>query len=211
MYRKEKRIPTIIALLLIFFGIGSALYLDGTIQTLTTKASLIPAPSDVHFTNISDNSITVSYLTNEKTIGAVKVNGPNKKLTLIDDQDIPAGVNPRYTHVFTIRDLNPESIYSITIESGNICQTKKCPEFIQRTGVKLTSVLDLPPVSGQVIDSENTPVEGALIYLIAGRAAPISAKRLPSGSTRGTRIRRKPSPDPNSSGSAAPSSWRSLK
>src|SRR3989344_1181660 len=177
MYRKEKRVPTILALLLIFAGIGGTLYLDGTWQSMTIKAQPSPAPSDVHFTNISDNSITVSYITGEPAIGAIKINGPNKKITQIDDQDITGGVKSRHTHVFTIKDLNAESLYSITILSANNnCQTKKCPEFVQRTGARLTNLLNLPPVSGQIIDPENNPVAGAIIYLIAGKAAPLSGR-----------------------------------
>src|SRR3989344_9661677 len=165
MYRKEKKLPTILALLFIFAGIGGALYLDGTYQGLTTKASSLPLPADVHLTNISDNSITVSYVTNDAAIGSVKVDGTNKKIAQLDDLDQISGSKPRITHMFSIKDLEPENVYKLTILSGkNNCSNKKCPEFLQKTGVKLDKIIDLPPVSGQIVDRNNKPIEGAVVY-----------------------------------------------
>lgn len=177
MYRKEKRIPTILALILVLSGIGAALYLDGTYRTITSKAKGFPNPADIHMTNISDNSITVSYVTAEETIGAINVSGENKKVTLIDDSDITGGTKPRNTHMYTIKDLTADNVYTISILNGNNnCGRQKCPEFIQRTGIKLDKVMNLPPVSGQIVEEGNKPVEGAIIYLLIGKAAPLSGR-----------------------------------
>ena len=78
MYRKERRIPTIIGLLIILAGIGGALTLSGNYQNITSKASDYPKPSEVHFSNISDNSIAISYLTDSPKLGSVQVTGQNK-------------------------------------------------------------------------------------------------------------------------------------
>lgn len=182
MYRKERKIPTLFAIFLIFSGIGVSFYLDNNFQNLTSKASPNPAPSEVHLTNITDNSITVSYLSDQPAIGAIIVSGENKNSTQIDDSDKDGKSTPRNTHMFTIKDLQPENTYKITIiSSTNNCNVIKCPEFVQKTGLKLDKGLNLPPVSGQILDKNNKPVDEALIYLLIGRAAALSGRTDKSG------------------------------
>src|SRR3989338_3217624 len=150
MYRKERKIPTLLAIFLILIGIGTTFYLDSNFTNLTSKASPQLNPSEIHLTNITDNSITVSYVTNEAAIGAVTTDGANKNSTQIDDFDKDGKATPRNTHMFTLKGLLPDQTYRITIVSGtNNCQSKKCPEFVQRTGSKLDKSLSLPPISGQ--------------------------------------------------------------
>lgn len=182
MYRKERKIPTLFAIFLILSGIGISFYLDNNFQNITSKASPNPASSEVHLTNITDNSITVSYLSDQPAIGAVIVSGENKNSTQIDDSDKDGKSTPRNTHMFTIKDLQPENTYKITIVgSANNCNVIKCPEFVQKTGLKLDKGLNLPPVSGQILDKNNKPVDEALIYLLIGRAAALSGRTDKSG------------------------------
>lgn len=177
MYRKEKRIPTLLALFLLLTGIAGALYFDGTYQSITSKAGAPVTPGDVHMTNLSDNSITVSYLTDKESVGAISVSGPNMKLNLIDDKDLLEGTKARLTHMFTVKNLKSDSGYTIIVTGGiPNCNPSVCPEFIQKTGVKIEKSLDLPPVSGQIVDVSRKPVDGAIVYLLIGRAAPLSAR-----------------------------------
>ncbi|OGG02277.1 hypothetical protein A2W14_00935 [Candidatus Gottesmanbacteria bacterium RBG_16_37_8] len=177
MYRKERKIPTIIALFLILAGIGGAFYLEDNFQGITSKATGIPKPSEVHLTNISDNTISVSYLTDTVQIGFVQVTGRNRNSFILDDLDIDGKTKSRITHLFTLKDLEPNSEYKIKITSAQkSCSQKICPEFIQKTGAKLTKSLELPPVSGQIVDNKNQPIDGAIVYLLIGKAAPISGR-----------------------------------
>src|SRR3989338_1458322 len=181
MYRKERRIPTIIGLLIILAGIGGALTLSGNYQNITSKASDYPKPSEVHFSNISDNSITISYLTDSPKLGSVQVTGQNKNTFILDDLDY-GKPKERMTHMFTLKNLEQNSKYKIKIASSlQVCKRQKCPEFIQKTGVKLIKSLDLPPLSGQIIDKNKQPVESAIIYLLIGNAAPVSGRSDRSG------------------------------
>src|SRR3989338_9894984 len=111
MYRKVPRIPTIVGLLLILAGIGGALKLSGNFQIITSKASGSPKPSEVHLTNISDNSITISYLTDSVKIGSVQVTGNNKNMLILDNLDIDGKPQARTSHMFTISDLQQNSEY----------------------------------------------------------------------------------------------------
>ncbi|OGG08110.1 hypothetical protein A3D05_05220 [Candidatus Gottesmanbacteria bacterium RIFCSPHIGHO2_02_FULL_40_24] len=177
MYRKVKKIPTILALLLIMFGLGAGLYLDGTYQQFFTSASPPVAPSDIHLTNISDNSITVSYITEKPETGAVILTLNGKQTTHLDDIDNDWITKSRLTHMFTLKNLMPDTFYNIKIVSGkSSCRNTACPEFTQKTGVKLDSPLELPPITGRLVDNKNDPTEEGLIYLLIGKASPLSAR-----------------------------------
>ena len=87
MYRKEKRIPTLLALFLLVLGISTTVYLDHRTQSLTSSASPLEAPEEAHFTNITDSSFTISWLTSTPVIGSAIVSDTTGKLNLLDDLD----------------------------------------------------------------------------------------------------------------------------
>src|SRR3989344_2832440 len=165
MYRKVRKIPTIFGILIIMLTISGALYLDGTYQNIVSEATGQPSPADVHLTNITDNSITVSYMTERAVIGSVRVDGPDRSGVVFDDLYMGGKPQPRSSHMITVKNLNPDSVYKIKIINGMArCRDNRCPTFIQKTGIKLDSIIDLPPVTGQVVDSDNRPVEEAIVY-----------------------------------------------
>src|SRR3989344_4001448 len=181
MYRKQRRIPTILALMIILTGIGTAIYFEGNWQNLTSKASQTPQPNEVHLTNISDNSFTVSYLTDTAKIGSIQVQGPDKNTFILDDRDIDGMARARTTHMFTVSGLQQNSQYKISFTSQKTCNKNKCLLFTQKTGPKLVKSLNLPPISGQIVDKEKRPIDGAIIYLLVGNAAPVSGRSDKSG------------------------------
>ena len=178
MYRKEKKIPTILALFLLLGGLGIGVYLDRRPQSLTSMANPSNIPVDVQFTNISDSSFTVSWLTAQETTGSVVVSSDVQKLTFLDDGDSDNLPRPRDTHYVTVKNLSEDTSYSVKIISGtNSCKEEQaCPVFSQKTAQKLSSTLDLPPAHGVVVDNNNKPQEGAIVYLTVSNNSILSGK-----------------------------------
>ena len=175
MYRKQKKIPTLLALFLLFSAVGLTVYVDGSYQKLTTKAEDILAPTDVHISNITDNSLTVSFLTEKAVITSVSVSGEGIKSSFLDDLDNDGKPRPRLTHIFTVKNLKVDREYKIRLFSGGqkCLYQEKCPEYIQKTGVFLPGTLELPPVKGQILDQSEKPLENAMVYLLIGQASPL--------------------------------------
>lgn len=178
MYRKEKKIPTLLAFLILVGGIATATYLDKNPQTLTSQAHKTPLPEDIHFTNISDTSFALSWLTESPTIGTITVTSEGKKWTLLDDLDSDAIPRPRITHYLTIKNLLENTFASIRIINGNdSCrEEKRCPTLTQKTGTKLSSSLTLAPVKGSLFTKDGKPAYGAIIYLTVGKNAPLAGR-----------------------------------
>jgi hypothetical protein len=182
MYPNQKKIPTILALFLLLVGLGSTIYLDRFSHTYFTSASATPIPQDIHFTNNSDSSFTVSWVTAKPTIGSVSVTDRGNTYTLLDDLDSDNTPRPRNTHMVTIKSLIENSSYDVKIISGSACTTDiSCPIFTQKTGTKLTTASQLPPMHGTILTQQNKPAETALVYITIGKSSPLSARVDSSG------------------------------
>ena len=183
MYRKEKRIPTLLALFLLVLGISTTVYLDHRTQSLTSSASPLEAPEEAHFTNITDSSFAISWLTSTPVIGSAIVSDTTGKLNLLDDLDNDNIPRPRTTHYITVKGLAENTSYTVQILSGkNQCRDDKyCPSFTQKTAVRLTNVVSLPPVRGMILKTGEKPADGTIVYLVISKSAPLSARVDSSG------------------------------
>lgn len=177
MYRKEKRIPTLLALFLIFAGIGTAVYLDNKNSPTSLQAEQSVAPVEIHFTNISETSFTVSWLTEKQALGFVEVNSNNSKKTYFDQEDSDNVPKARLNHYVRVDNLTENTEYEVLIKSGNNCPNNIiCPVVKQKTAVRLDSTLNLPPVHGSMIKDNNSPLEKTVVYVTVGKNATLSGR-----------------------------------
>ncbi|MBI4990932.1 fibronectin type III domain-containing protein [Candidatus Gottesmanbacteria bacterium] len=172
MYKKEKRIPTFIVLVILFLGIGSAVYLDRSLHIFTSSAKNNIVPQDVRFANISDNSFTVSWLTSTPATGTAVVTGNSQSITYIDDLDSDDVPRPRLTHYITVKNLKENTAYTVKIYNSN---------YSQKTAPKLATVISIPPAHGTIVTNNNQAASSALIYLSIGNSALLSARADSSG------------------------------
>lgn len=183
MYRKEKKIPTILALFLLIAGLGASVILDKSSQSLITRAGRSIQPEDVHFSNISENSFVVSWITTDPTIGSITVSSDQQKFTYLDDLDRDNIPRPRTTHFITIKNLVEVTTYNVKIISGNQnCDNSiYCPTYTQQTAAKLESNISLPPAHGTIVTRNDIPADTSIIYLTIGKSAPLSSRVDSSG------------------------------
>lgn len=178
MYRKVRRIPTLLGLLIISIGIVVGITLTRTSQEFTSQANVPATAEDVHFTNITDNAFTVSWLTGLGTTGEVTVSDDKATLTYLDDLDNDNIPRPRLTHLITVKNLKESTSYTVKIISGNesCTDSSKCPVYTQSTGVKLANTTSLPPIRGSMVLKDGKPAEGSIVYVTVGKSVPLASR-----------------------------------
>ncbi|MFH1186874.1 MAG: Ig-like domain-containing protein [Candidatus Levyibacteriota bacterium] len=173
----DKRIPTLLGILLIVIGIGltSSLVRQGII--FITKAAPTNIPQNVKITNITDSSFTVSYTTDDKVIGSINL-GENESLGQVtrDDRDQKSGdLTSIKVHNITVRNLKPSVKYFFSITSGE--DTFQNNNELYQI-VTALSISDDPgqqePISGNILLTDGTTAKEAVVYATIDEAQTIS-------------------------------------
>ncbi len=161
------KIPTLLGLGIIFLGLVSGLYLILGEQTFLTKATPNFTPKNITLTNLSEDSVVISWQTNSAVSSFITYgqNSPEEK-TALDDRDN----NPYLNHYVTIKNLLSKTRYQYKINSGKIVSGVENFE----TAAPLTSQTKLTPIIGSVLDGVK-PLEDGIVYLILPEATTQSA------------------------------------
>ncbi|HZJ18628.1 MAG TPA: fibronectin type III domain-containing protein [Patescibacteria group bacterium] len=173
----DKRIPTLLGILLITIGVAltSSLVKQGII--FITKASPTNVPKNVKITNSTDSSFTVSYTTDDKVIGSVNLGeDANLGQVMRDDRDQKSGeLTSVKLHNITVRNLKPETNYFFTITSGQDTFSDNNQPYQVLTAPLITeSPSQQEPISGKILLPDGSLAKEAIIYVTIDVAQTIS-------------------------------------
>ncbi|MCL4353810.1 Ig-like domain-containing protein [Patescibacteria group bacterium] len=175
----QKRIPSILGILMIVVGIGITSYLVKSGVFFITKASPDNTPRQVRITNLSDSSFSVSYSTTQRVTGVISfgVSRDNLKYTVLDDRDQQGGNVGLYNlHHITLKDLKPSTTYYFSITSGKDTFLNNNAPFQVATGPSLSSVPPSQnPITGRLVTPNGQSPQEALIYVTTNGAQTLSA------------------------------------
>lgn len=196
----QKRIPTflglgflVIALVIgvIFMGQGGGVF--------APRATAETTPKNVRLTNVTDTTFTVSFLTEDATIGFVKYGTEENKVNLrsADDRDQLSGTEASYTmHHITVRNLQPGTPYFYVIGSNGAQFDNNGAIFRVTTAKRSGTPTAAKTIYGSVTNESGSPAGGAVVYIkidgagdlsalvtnTGGWAVPLSNARTPDGS-----------------------------
>lgn len=181
----DKRIPTLLGMLLILLGVGLTSYLARQGTNFWGRASPSETPENIRITNVSDSSFTVSYKTAGSSLGSL-TSGIDKGLggTLIDDRDQKEGtLNPYKIHYFTLRNLKPSTRYFFTIISGQNTFLNNGEPFEVATGPLIEEKPpNQQPIVGKITLENGTSPRETVIYATIPNGQVVSALVKPDGS-----------------------------
>jgi hypothetical protein len=172
----SKKIPTIFGLILLAAGITGGIYFLKQNQVLDTGPKASSTPQKIKITNIADDQFTVSWITQEPTVGQVKF-GLTTKLesTAKDDRDKLTGEQTDYnTHFITVRSLSAEKKYYFKIESDKRLFDNNGQPYEVILSPKIGTPGEAKIVSGKVFNINNKPAKSAIVYLSSSNIAPAS-------------------------------------
>lgn len=180
-----KTIPTLIGVFLLIMGIAGGVYLVQTRPSWLLRAAPGASPKQIKITNVSDTSLTVSWITETAVTGFAKYGtATNLQSVVLDDRDQASGETKTYTtHYVTLRNLNPQTSYYFKIGSGKSLFDNNGQPYQITTAPK---IITPPPASdpayGIILKADNSPAEGVIVYLSLANAAPLSTLTKNTGS-----------------------------
>ncbi len=162
------KIPTILGLSIIFLGIATGVYLVLHEQTFLSQAVPNLTPQDITFTNITEDSVVVSWQTQTPAVSFISFGQNNlQEQTNLDDRDTnpPAGgPKPHLTHYATLKNLLPQTSYKFKITSG-----KKPTDILKfKTAQPPASQTGFTPIIGSVLDGDTTLSDGIAYLSVSG-------------------------------------------
>jgi len=175
----KKRIPTLIGLLLLLSGAFVGVLFIGNRTDFLPRAAPEYVPRKVKITNISDTGFTISWITQEPSIGLLRwgLNAAQLDTVVLDERDQISGQSGEYrTHYITVTGLQPTSTYYFKLGSaGKQLYDNNGQAFSLTTAPTITTVPAADTIHGSVGTSVDTPAEGAIVYVTAQDATPLSA------------------------------------
>jgi hypothetical protein len=164
--RFPKRIPTLIGLLLVVFVVLSYAFLSNIFFQEQAKANLSYEPKNVLFSNVTDNSFTITWTTSDECSGLVLLTENGKTMTFSDERDSGGKTNKYFTHSINFHDLKSSTLYKLKIISNGKTYTDNGKEYISITASPLEQMTTgFDPAFGSVMTSDNKPANGAIVYL----------------------------------------------
>lgn len=166
----------LLALILLIVGLVVALMLLNQKTGFFSRASISTAPLETRISNISDNSFTLSWVTQKPAIGYVTYGDKEESLdnTAADERDMGAP-KPRTTHHVTLKYLLPGTTYYYKITSGGESYDNQGKPFTQSTAPTTAETPSLPEVLfGNVVKADQTPSLEGLVYASVGESTVIS-------------------------------------
>jgi len=182
--KKFIRLPTILALILLVTGFTTGLFLVEKGPQYFSQASPEFIPNQIKITNLSDSGFTVSWITDSPTSGFVTYDkNSSVNQSTLDDRDQLSGQTGSFkNHYVTLKNLQSQTTYFYRLISGGQTYNQTAPPFEITTASRVAS--SFPPsdvATGTVLQNDNTPAEGAIVYLSLAGVTPQSALVRSSG------------------------------
>lgn len=181
----NKRIPTIIALGLLFVSIWVTSYLIQTGVIFVGRAGPDKTPQNINVSNITDSSFTLSFTTNAKTVAGLSVEEKGSSPFIVFDNRNKNSNDQTefYSHFITVPDLKPETIYNFSILSSGETFLDDGKKYSVKTGAAISSPPPKQnPVTGKIILRDGKDAGDTIVELQVGGAQSITARTKDDGS-----------------------------
>jgi hypothetical protein len=161
-----KRIPTIIAIVLLLVGTAAGVLLVRRYRPLITQADPNLSPQQIQVTNIQDSGFTVSWTTANPASGYLNYGETTQApLTAKDLRDSDIGQGQYTTHYIDISGLSPQRTYYFVVNSADHPFDNSGSPYQVTTAPFIETTKEPDIASGTILNPQNQPSPGSLVYL----------------------------------------------
>lgn len=158
------KIPTLVALIILLLGTFFGVFLTGQNQNPFSRASTDCRPINPQVTNITHNSLDISFTTSSSCSTALNIDN-----RLINDL-YPSG----QVHYFPVNNLQPGRQYAFSFINNGATYSKD--EYQITTATQPSGQLPASNIAwGRVFNPDQTPATDSVVYLNIPGASPLSA------------------------------------
>ena len=173
LFRKEKRLPTLVGIFILLVGITATSYLIQHLRQNLLKAEPLSTPQMVKISNISQAAFTVSWVTPENpSSGYLRFDqGRSLGEVGLDERDQKIEELGKYTlHHVTLNNLKPQTTYYFKIISqGKEYGENDAPYSVTTAGANYSSS-SFGPTYGVVLEENGKPVKEGIVYVRVGNS-----------------------------------------
>ncbi|MDD4026635.1 MAG: Ig-like domain-containing protein [Candidatus Shapirobacteria bacterium] len=171
---KEKKIPTILGLFILIGGLFVGVLLNNKNTNFISKASSDCVPQNPQITNITDNSVALSFVTESSCLSTLLINNQ-----IINNSAVLANSQKSKIHYFDVTNLsdNTQYEYSFVNDGKSYPQSPKIKTAEKPNGSIPSSNL----AWGRVFTPELKSASKVMLFINIPGAAPLSALVTTSG------------------------------
>lgn len=189
----NRRLPRFAGLFVMLIAIAVTVTLSRNSFINVTKATIGSTPKNVLISNVTTDSFTVSYRTDERVKGMLSYGTqPDGDQIAFDTRDTGKNTSERFIHYFTIKNIQPGTRYYFSIISGEQVRTENGAPYQVFTPTTIANVpADNGILKGKVsypdgtlpsegiitVDGENTQPFTALIQQDGSYTIPLAQLR----------------------------------
>lgn len=177
------KVPTILGLFLVVVVVGSIIFFAERTLRSPSGAAGSYQPRNTKTTNVSDNTFTVSWMTESPATGTILLSSPGKSNRIYYDERDTGGKLGSYTsHFVTVRDAIANTQYSWKLLSNGRTYLDRNKPYEVKTPAGLPpNVSGLDPAYGTILTARGVAAKGALVYLTLAGGQEFSALSKESG------------------------------
>jgi len=175
----NRKIPSLLAVVVIIIGIIITTFLVKEGSSLLTRAGPGSEPKNIHITNISDTSFTVTYTTSDSVNGTITMStDPNvlDEIVLDDRDQLSQEINKYSTHTISANNLKPNTKYYFSITSSSKTILNNESPFEITTGPEIDiAPLSQGPITGKVVNPDGTAPQDGIVLVKINDAETLSS------------------------------------
>lgn len=164
--KKRATIPTILGIFVLLAGVFAGVFFLRNTQVFKIGADASATPKDIRVSNVTDNSVTISWTTDKKTSGFLTWGNSQNNTGRVENEG--ADSQKYFSHNISLTGLTANTNYFYKINSdGTTFDNGSIPwQFTTGAtlGINKTSIL----LSGNVISATGIPEVKSLVYASVG-------------------------------------------
>lgn len=160
--RKNLKLPTILGLIILVFGIITGVALINSRQVFRIGADTETAPKNVRVSNITDTSATVSWTTDIETSGFVKW---GKSLNSTSKVSLEEGSSKSIVHSVNLLGIEPNTQVYFKINSESVDNDNNGTGWNFKTFPNATTSTESLIASGTILNPDGSTPAKAVVYL----------------------------------------------